>query len=139
MFKLNVGMVLGTLLLAAPAWSSLISVSNFSFEDALVSPTSTVFGPYTLNIPSWFTTATAGTFQPNTNPAGPFALNATAGGGLLATGSTGVVDATSPVSPTNAQMAFLSNGGTMYQDLGLLGASGSFSVTVDVGHRTDVK
>jgi hypothetical protein len=127
MFKLNVGMVLGTLLLAAPAWSSLIVVNNFSFEASLVSPTSTGFGPYTLNIPSWITTGTAGTFQPNTNPVGPFALNA---GSPVPTGPTGV--------PDGVQVGFLQFGGSIFQDLTPIAGTGSYQVSVDVGHRTDV-
>lgn len=138
MFKLNVGMVLGTLLLAAPAWSSLITVSNGSFESpVLVAGGSVVAGAKGLfeygdliggGIPGWTITSgasTTGLFQPNSSS--PWTLNA---GGSVPTGPTGV--------PNGNQVAFLLGTGSIYQDLAPIADNGFYTVSVDVGHRSDI-
>lgn len=140
MFKLNVGMVLGTLLLAAPAWSSLIIVSNGSFENpALVAGNPGVVSSFANGlfefgdligggIPGWTITSGAsntGIYKPSV--LGPFTLNA---GSPVPTGPTGV--------PDGVQVGFLRSGGSIFQDLTPIAGTGSYQVSVDVGHRTDV-
>lgn len=137
MFKLNVGIVLGTLLLAAPAWSSLISVSNSSFESpVLVAGAPVVSGGKGLfefgdliggGIPSWTITSaasTTGLLRPNSST--PFTPNV---GGPVATGATGV--------PDGLQVLFMGLGGTVFQDLTPIAGNGFYTVSVDIGHRTD--
>jgi hypothetical protein len=140
MFKLNVGVVLGIVLLAGTAWSSPLTVSNFSFESpVLVSGATGVavgahgifeFGNLILGgIPGWTITSaasTTGILQPNNIVPTIFTANV---GGPVATGATGV--------PDGVQVGFLMNGGTIFQDLTPIAGNGFYSVTVDVGHRTD--
>jgi hypothetical protein len=139
MFKLNVRVVLGIVLVAAAAWGSPLTVSNFSFESpVLVSGatgvSSTLFGLFGFGnaivggIPNWTITSgasTTGIYQPNTST--PFTPNVA---GPVATGATGV--------PNGNQVAFLLGGGSIYQDLTPVAGNGFYSVSVDVGRRTDV-
>jgi|ERR1035438_3663664 hypothetical protein len=139
MFRFKLGVAIGILLVTGTAWSSMIPVSNFSFEspilvsgnagvttgghglfayqDALVPP----------GITGWTVTSgvsTAGIVQPNTtNP--PFTANVV---GPVDTGANGV--------PNGNQAAFLVNG-AMYQDLTPIAGNGFYTATVDVGRRTD--
>jgi hypothetical protein len=140
MFKLNVGVVLGIVLFAAPAWSSIITVSNFSFESPLlVSGAPNVVtdrGLYEFgnlmsggDIPGWHTTtgaSTAGIFAPNSTQTlyTPDVVSP------VATGATGV--------PNGFQVLFLQPGGSIYQNLTPIAGDGHYQVTVDVGHRSDV-
>lgn len=144
MSKLNVGVVLGILLFTGMAWSSpiLLNVTNASFESSqlvLGGPGVTTFpqGLVAYSIPGWTISGTgrAGTYQPNAST--PFTANMGAAATNLATGAAGV-------TPNNGltQLAFLSGAagpaGIMFQDLVALNSFGSFTLTVDVGHRSDV-
>lgn len=141
MSKLNVGVVLGILLFTGMAWSNPILVNNFSFETPVLNAgNSTVaagFGLSTLTITGWTITganAVGGTYAPTTvaNPNNYFA-NAS-GAGHVATNSGGVV----PSSDGGAQVAYLRDGTTMFQDLTqVLGGPWGYSLTVDVGHRNE--
>ena len=141
MFKLNVGMVLGTLLLAAPAWSSLITVNNFSFESPVLvgtDPGVTTTAGFGLTVPTiagWTITGTAGTYAPTTvAPTVNFYANAT-GPTHVPTNGAGIV----PSTDGGAQVAFLKDGATIYQDLiAPLGGSLGYSLTVDIGHRLEI-
>jgi hypothetical protein len=140
MSKLNVGVVLGILLIASTAWSSplFLNVNNPSFENPGVLTIPGVInnvggkGAFAYNtIFGWTVSqnSTGGTYSPN--PANdPFSLNATATGTHVASGANGV--------PGGTQVAFLTTGATMFQDLVALNSFGSFTLTVDVGRRTDV-
>lgn len=140
MFKLNVGVVLGIVLFAAPAWSSLITVNNFSFEKPPLvqggeGVTSFGAGLYTSTIQDWtFLTGTGGTYLPTAvAPAGNFYANA--GAPHVPTNGAGIV----PSTDGAAQVAFLKDGATIYQNLGqLLGGSLGYSLTVDIGHRYEI-
>jgi len=143
MFKLKIGVVLGILLIAGTAWSTplYLTVNNASFEEPQLDRTNATLGPqgyYAPSIFAWNYTGAAGTFQPNQENGPAFLANQIETGGHLATGATGVVAATNPVSPWNTQVAYLMNGGAMYQDIATLNAFGSFTVTVDVGHKSDI-
>jgi hypothetical protein len=141
MFKLNVGMVLGTLLLAAPAWSSLITVSNGSFENPVLPVAGSASGPRGLfgfgdligGITAWNITTGAGTtgiFAPNSTLI-TYTPNVVS---PVATGATGV-----PITgvPNDVQVLFLQSGGSIYQDLTPIAGNGYYQVSVDVGRRTD--
>ena len=141
MFKLKVRVVLGIVLVAVAAWGSPLTVSNFSFESpVLVSGATGVavgahgifeFGDLILGgIPSWTIASgasTTGILQPNNIVPTIFTANV---GGPVATGATGV--------PNGVQVGFLMNGGTIFQDLTPIAGNGFYSVSVDVGHRTDI-
>lgn len=141
MFKLNVGVVLGIVLFAAPAWSSLITVNNGSFENPFLGTSGVsganygaLKGPFGwgdvvgMGSPGWTINSanqTTGVLEPNTQT--PFTPNVA---GPVATGATGV--------PVGVQVGFLQNKGSIYQDLIPITGNGYYSVTVDVGRRTDL-
>jgi hypothetical protein len=141
MFKLKFGVVLGIVLLAATAWGSPLTVTNFSFESPIfgTSGVSGVnyaapkgpfgFGDQIGGIPGWTITSgasTTGLFEPNSTLT-PFTPNVSS---PVATGATGV--------PNGVQVGFLMNGGNIFQDLTPIPGDGFYSVSMDVGHRTDI-
>jgi hypothetical protein len=137
MFKLNVGVVLGIVLVAAAAWGSPITVNNFSFENPLLvvggtGVTSVASGLFTGSISGWTTAGGVGTYKlAQVAPTDNFFANVS-DATHVSTNSAGVV----PSTAGEAQIAFLQSGGTMNLDLGqILGGSLGYSLTMDVGHR----
>jgi hypothetical protein len=134
MRKLNVGVVIGILLVAGTAWSSplFLTVNDPSFETPVLSAANAVTpegaqGWFAFNQifagTGWRTDAgtnTAGILQPilGASPLAFTTMAATAGSG--------------------SQVAFARAGGFIYQDLVALNSFGSFTVTVDVGRNATV-